>query len=75
MAIIFKVPNISLLRGIPIQLYIPTLQYEVINNKLCAELLKSLKERRVFSIEAILEPEKRLKYPISHNNSIFFDRF
>ena len=49
--------------------------HEVINENLRRELLKSLRERRVFSIESILEPEIQLKYPISGNNSSFFDKF
>ena len=49
--------------------------YELINNKVRTELLKSLKERRVFSIEGILELEKQLIYPISENNRYFFDKF
>jgi hypothetical protein len=49
--------------------------YELMNRKLRIELLKSLKNRRVFSIEDILEPQKQLKYPISANNRNFFDKF
>ncbi len=49
--------------------------YELINNKVRAELLKSLKERRVFSIEGILDPDKQLKHPISENSRYFFDKF
>jgi len=49
--------------------------YELLNNKVRTELLKSLKERRVFSIDDILEPEKQLRHPISANNRNFFDKF
>ena len=49
--------------------------HEVINENLRRELLESLRERRVFSIESILEPEIQLKYPISGNRSSFFDKF
>ena len=49
--------------------------HEVINENLRRELLKSLRERRVFSVESILEPEIQLKYPISGNKSSFFDKF
>jgi hypothetical protein len=49
--------------------------YELISRKVRTELLKSLKNRLVFSIEDILEPQKQLKHPISANNRNFFDKF
>ena len=49
--------------------------HEIINENLRRELLKSLRERRVFSIESTLKPEIQLKYPTSGSRSSLFDKF
>jgi hypothetical protein len=49
--------------------------YENIDERLRTRLIEALKERRVFSVERILEPHHQLRHPISAMNRHIFDKF
>jgi hypothetical protein len=49
--------------------------YENIEERLRNRLVEALKDRRVFSVERILESRYQLKHPISAMNKLIFDKF
>ena len=49
--------------------------YEDIEERLHNRLIEALKDRRVFSVERILESRHQLKHPISAMNRLIFDKF